>query len=72
MTTFRIRNWYLGLNGPHEKSLSELADYRKIHGTAFLTATAKTPLGCGSEPKESIQVAPRRKEIDYDHSESRH
>jgi hypothetical protein len=48
MTTFRIKaleslgfEWY---NSARKDCLSELADYRKIHGTAmFLITTAKTP-----------------------------
>jgi hypothetical protein len=50
--------------------LSELADYRKIHGTAmFLNATAKTS-SCKwvSNQRRQLQAAPRRKKIAYDTS----
>jgi hypothetical protein len=49
-----------------EDRLSELADYRKIHGHCNVpTTTAKTREV--NKPKEQLQVAPKRKEIDYDH-----
>jgi hypothetical protein len=41
-----------------EDRLSELADYRKIHGTAmFLQYSENTNWLMGRKPKESIQVA---------------
>jgi hypothetical protein len=44
--------------------LSELADYRKIHGTAmFLNYSENIQLGSGSQAKVQLQAAPRRKEI---------
>jgi hypothetical protein len=57
-TTFRIQAleaWFR-MGQPQRclgDRLSELADYRKIHGTAmFLTSTAKTSnLGSGSNPR---------------------
>jgi hypothetical protein len=49
-----------------DKRLSELADYRKIHGHCNVpTTTAKTREVI--KPKEQLQVAPKRKDIDYDH-----
>jgi hypothetical protein len=36
--------------------LSELADYRKIHGTAMNISSENTKLANGSDSKGSIQV----------------
>jgi hypothetical protein len=56
-----------------EERLKELADYRKIHGTAmFLNATVKTlQVGKLGRKQRSNTSCTRRKEIDRPPSESR-
>jgi hypothetical protein len=52
-----------------ETCLSELVDYRRIHGTTmFLTNGAKTRnwFLLGQRTKEGVQVAPCRKDIAHD------
>jgi hypothetical protein len=55
-----VSEW--GLHHPWEDRLSELADYRKINGTAmFLETTAKTPSWLMGQTKGPLQVAPEGK-----------
>jgi hypothetical protein len=71
MTTSESRNWKLVSNGTAcavwEERLRSLPTIAKSTGTAmFLSYSENSKLGSGST-KGAIQVAPRRKEIAYDH-----
>jgi hypothetical protein len=45
--------------------LSELADYRKIHGDCNVPRKYRKLKAKGNKPKDAIQVAARRKGIAY-------